>query len=124
MAVLPIVISGCGGPFWRPDLGGAMRLAAEQRRMVLVAYWSPFNDGCARMERDVFSLKEVQETMLETILVRLNASTNRKFAEEHGLHAVPSFVIFAPDGRTLRVAQGFLNEGRFRGFIQAARLSM
>jgi hypothetical protein len=40
------------------------------------------------------------------------------------LTEVPSFVLFAPDGRVLRVESGYMDEARFRGMVEAARLGL
>jgi thiol:disulfide interchange protein len=108
---------------WRPDLGGAMRLAAQRNTIVVAAYWSTFNKDCQQMEDEVFTHPDVVATLKSTIPVRLEAWSNKDFAKTYSLRTVPSFVVFAPDGRVLRVTEGFLNEGRFRGMIEAARLS-
>ena len=116
--------TGCGKIFWRPDLGGAMRLAAEQNRVVILAFWSPLNRDCIRMSWEVFSREEVQESLRGTIPVRVDALFSSKLREEYGLRVVPSFIAFGPDGSILKVATGYLNEARFRGFVEAAKLSM
>lgn len=115
---------GCGRVFWRPDLGGGMRLAAERNQVVVVAYWSSLNEDCMRMEEKVFSNPDVVKSLGGTVPVRLPALTNQKFAEDYGLSVVPSFVVFAPDGQVLRIGQGYMDEARFRGMIEAAKLSM
>jgi hypothetical protein len=98
-------------------------MAAQENRIVVVAYWSAFNDDCIKMDRDVFSREEVKTCLGGTIPVRINASTNQSFGEAYGLNVIPSFVTFAPDGRVLKKRSGYLDEGRFRGFIEASILS-
>lgn len=120
---LTMTLTGCGGIHWRPDLGGALRQASRTNRLVVVAYWSAFDSQCRDMERDVFSLPEVHDSLAQTVPVRLASWSNRKFAETYGLSKVPSFVVLAPDGRMLRVVQGYVSEGRFRGMIAAAWLN-
>jgi hypothetical protein len=118
-----LLSSGCSTVHWRPDLGGALRMAGERNTIVVVAYWSTFNKECWDMETQVFTHPDVETALRSTIPVRLDAWSNKKFAEEYGVRKVPTFIIFAPDGRVLRTSEGFLNEGRFRGMIEAARLS-
>jgi len=115
---------GCSQVFWRPDLGGAMRLAAERNQIVVVAYWSALNEDCIKMEEDVFRNREVVRCLNGTVPVKLSALTSQRFADEYGLTIVPSFVLFAPGGQVLRVAQGYMDESRFRGMVEAARLGM
>jgi hypothetical protein len=40
-----------------------------------------------------------------------------------GVWEVPSFVIYAPDGRILRVRQGRMDADSFRGMVVAAQLA-
>ncbi len=124
LPILLLSVTGCSKVFWRPDLGGAMRLAAEQKQIVVVAYWSALNADCMRMDQEVFSLDEVRDVMRGTIPVRLDPLTDRQTAEQLGLRRVPSFAVLAPDGTILRRAQGYMDDARFRGFIQSAKLSL
>jgi thiol:disulfide interchange protein len=101
-----------------------MRLAAERNQIVVVAYWSALNEDCVRMEERVFKHQDVVRTLRNTVAVKLPALTNQRFADDYGLMIVPSFVIFGSDGQVLRVAQGYMDEARFRGMVEAARLRM
>lgn len=118
------MLSGCSQVRWRPDLGGAMRLAGRTNRMVFVTYWSAFNAECARMDREVFSQEDVAASVNTAIPVRLDAVFNRSFARETGIGEPPAIVILAPDGRVLRTLNGYADEGRVRGAIEAARFAM
>ena len=102
--VLLLGSSGCSRVFWRPDLGGGMRLAGERNQVVVVAYWSSLNADCMRMEEKVFTNPEVVKTLRGTIPVRISSLTNQRFAEDYGLTTVPAFVIFGPDGGVLRAS--------------------
>ena len=117
--------AGCGAKLvWRPDLGGAMQLATRENRFVVVAYWSALNADCLEMERTVFQSQDVVDIMAGTVPVRLSPVLHKAWAREVGVNRVPSFVVYAPDGRILRRHEGFLDEAAFRGFIVAAKLSV
>jgi hypothetical protein len=116
-------LAGCHPIVWRPDLGGAMRLAARENRIVIVAYWSDLNRDCERMENDVFRSPAVVELMGGTVPVRLSAMWNRDWAREAGVSTVPSFVAYDPSGKILRRHEGPLDEPGFRAFLVAANLS-
>ena len=123
--VLAITLAGCGTKLvWRPDLGGAMQLATRENRFVVVAYWSALNADCMEMERTVFQSQDVVDIMAGTVPVRLDPLLHKAWAREAGVSRVPSFVVYAPDGRILRRHEGFLDEAAFRGFIVAAKLSV
>jgi hypothetical protein len=122
-AVFVACLAGCHPIIWRPDLGGAMRLAARENRIVVVAYWSDFNSDCERMEDEVFRSPAVVKLIGGTVPVRLHAPWNRQWAREAGVRSVPSFVAYDPSGRILRRHEGPLDEAGFRAFIVAANLS-
>jgi hypothetical protein len=122
---LASLLSGCANQlFWRPDLGGAMNLAAREGRIIVVSYWSDFDDDCIRMDQTVFRSPQVLETMKGTVPVRLIAGFSNEWARQAGVSRPPAFVVYGPDGRLLRRKQGYMDEGTFRGFIVAAKLSM
>lgn len=122
-AALAMSGAGCSPIVWRPDLGGAMRLAARENRIVIAAYWSDFNPDCERMEDEVFRSSGVVELMGGTVPVRLSAPWNRQWAREAGVSTVPSFVAYDPSGKILRRHEGRMDEAGFRAFIVAANLS-
>jgi hypothetical protein len=122
-AAFGAALAGCQPIVWRPDLGGAMRLAARENRIVIVAYWSDFNRDCERMDEQVFRSPAVVELMGGTVPVRLPARWNRDWAREAGVSAVPSFVAYDPSGKILRRHEGPLDEPGFRAFLVAANLS-
>jgi hypothetical protein len=119
------LVSGCANQlFWRPDLGGAMNLAAREDRFVVVSYWSDFNDDCIRMDQTVFRSPQVLEIMKGTVPVRLIAGFNNEWARQVGVSRPPAFVVYGPEGQLLRRHEGYLDEASFRGFIVAAKLSI
>lgn len=122
-AALLVTCGGCTTGQWRPDLGGALRMAQQRNTIVVAAYWSSFDKDCRDMELNVFTHPDVEKALKTVIPVRLDAWSNKKFAEDYGIRKVPTFIVFGPDGKVLRVTEGYLNEGRFRGMIEAARLS-
>jgi thiol:disulfide interchange protein len=121
---LGLFCTGCSQVFWRPDLGGAMRMAGQRNQVVLVAYWSALNEDCMRMDREVFTDDQVVETLRGVVPVKLSTLTSQRFAEDYGLTTVPSFVIFGPEGQVLRTSAGYMDEASFRGMVQAAKMSL
>ena len=118
-------LSGCANQlFWRPDLGGAMNLAARENRFVVVSYWSDLNEDCIRMDQTVFRSPNVLEAMRGTVPVRLIAGFNNEWARQAGVSRPPAFVVYGTDGQLLRRQEGYMDEGRFRGFLFAAKHAM
>ncbi len=115
--------TGCRQILWQPSISTAQRQAASDGRLVLVYYWSLFNNDCARMDRTVFKSKEVTDTMAGTIPVRLDAGLHKAWAREHGIHRIPSFAIFGPDGRLISLRQGAMSDSQFRGFVVSGKLN-
>lgn len=123
VAVFTAWLCGCGAPLWRPDLGGAQRLAAERNQVVIVQVYSPFSADCWRMANEVFADPDVQQSLRTVIPVRINALWDNGFRRDHGLVAIPSFVALAPDGTELRQAGGYLDADGFRAFVELSKLS-
>lgn len=115
--------AGCAQVVWRGDLRGSLNRAAEDGRMVVVWYWRPMNRDCDQMARTVFRTEEVVKQMQGTIPVRLHADFSRKWAAEHGVSEVPTFLAYAPDGRILRRRDGVMDADQFLAFLAVARLS-
>jgi hypothetical protein len=118
-----LAATGCSRIVWRPDLGGAMQLAARENRIVVVAYWSAINGDCDRMEYEVFASPDVYDTMTGTVPVRLDAWLNKDWARQAQVATVPSFVIYAPNGELLKRHEGSMTEPEFRAFVVAGKLA-
>lgn len=125
-AVLGLILcaaSGCSAPLWRPDLGGAMRLAAQRNQVVIVQLYSPFNADCWRMADEVFTDPDVQNSLRSVIPVRINALWDGGFRRDHGLTVIPSFIAFGPDQTELRRKIGYLDVDQFLAFVELSKLT-
>jgi hypothetical protein len=91
--------------------------------MVVVWYWKPFNRECDLMDRTVFRSEDVLKQMEGVIPVRLHATFSKRWAQQHELTEVPSFVAFGPQGQVLRKRGGPMDADQFLAFLSLARLS-
>jgi len=123
LAWIALGTAGCNQILWRADLSGALRQARSDGRLVLVYYWSPFNRDCQKMDNGVFRSGDVIQTMAGTIPVRLWSDFCASWARQVGVSKVPSFVIYRSDGQIVRLREGTMDEGRFRGFVVSGKLS-
>jgi protein disulfide-isomerase len=90
------------GVIWHHDLEAARQVAAQTNRPLLVHFWATWCEPCMRMDRDVFSQRDVASMIQrEFIPVRLNADHFLASARQYDVTALPTDVILAADGRVL-----------------------
>ncbi|MCP4589708.1 MAG: hypothetical protein GY842_03095 [bacterium] len=123
LASLLATTAGCSRVVWQPALQDPARVAQREGKLVLVYHWQALNEDCARMDRTVFRTREVCEQLKGIVPIRLDATLQRRQAEELGLSVVPAFVVISPTGEIVRYGHGPMDADRFIAFVVMARLS-
>jgi YHS domain-containing protein len=79
---------------WFTDLQTARELAMQRQATLLVHVYGPQCPPCRRMDRDVFSLPQVQAALTRGIVaVKLNGDANPTLIRELGVRSYPADVI-------------------------------
>ncbi|MFM7039128.1 MAG: thioredoxin family protein [Planctomycetaceae bacterium] len=82
---------------WFSDLQTARELAAQRNATLLVHVYGPQCPPCRRMDRDVFSVPQVQAALTRGIVaVKLNGDANPSIIRDLGVRSYPADVIFKP----------------------------
>lgn len=92
---------------WQPTLETAKRLAGQTNRLVLVHFWAHWCDPCRRMDRDVFSQREVGTAIAASFVpVKVHADQFPKTMQQYGVTSIPTDVILTPQGQMVAKLAG------------------
>src|ERR1700690_405904 len=76
---------------WQSNLETAKQLAAQTNRLVLVHFWSPSCGPCKQLEKNVFSLPEVQQAVQARFVpVKINADDWPTTTKQYGITSLPT----------------------------------
>jgi hypothetical protein len=84
---------------WVADFRTACGMAAEQRRLVLLHFYSDNCGPCVRLEQNVFNKPEVGEAVAQNYLaVKVHAGKNPQLASRYHVNQWPTDVFVTPSG--------------------------
>lgn len=115
-----LVLAGCGSQTWRTDLMGAQRQAAQETRIVLVAFTRIWSPACWHMDSHTLSEPDIRRQLERLICVRVDADRQRKLADAYNVGDVPVFITLHPDGGLLTRCQGYQAPDSFLTFLRVA----
>ena len=99
LATCAAAASGADQVPWAPTLADAQKLAAEQRKLVLLHFYNDHCPPCERVEREVFSQPRVVETIDRNYVpVKVHAGAQPSVAEQFRVDRWPTDIICTPAG--------------------------
>ncbi|MFM7056791.1 MAG: thioredoxin family protein [Planctomycetota bacterium] len=95
--LLPAATVAAQDAGWFTDFHSARELAARRNLTLLVHVYGPQCPPCQRMERDVFTVPQIQTALTRGIVaVKLNGDANPALIRELGVRSYPADVILKP----------------------------
>src|SRR5262245_9942688 len=84
---------------WAADFRTACGMAAEQRRLVLIHFYSDNCAPCVRLEQNVFNKPEVAEAIGQNFIpVKIHCGKNPTLAARFNVYQWPTDVFVTPSG--------------------------
>ncbi len=120
MVLLVTLATGCSQVEWEHSLDKGIQRASVTGRRALVEFYSPFNNQCQQMEKEVFSDPEVQKIMGRFVLIRVNRDLNKQAAENFNVVVLPTYIVLRPGQNGMEVVgqrTGLLDKETFRLFL-------
>jgi thioredoxin-related protein len=120
IALVLLLVPGCGSQTWRRDLPVAQREAAEKNRVVLLAFTKAFSPACWKMDSGTLEQSDIRRQLQHFICVQLDADRKRDVAATYGVRGVPTFIALHPDGGVLTRSEGYQTPESFLTFLHLA----
>lgn len=119
LTIMPLsFLAGCGPrASWELNYEWGMKKAARQQRRALIQFWSPMNEDCWAMDKEVFKDPDVCDVMRRYVAIRLDPAWHGPLADVLGARTVPSFVILRPDREKVAIHEGRMTTKAFHLFL-------
>ncbi|MGC8668055.1 MAG: thioredoxin family protein [Chthonomonadales bacterium] len=102
------------GPIpWKTSLSEAAKVAAKQRKIMLVDFYAEWCGPCQAMLKTTYRDKAVVKQMGRFVPVLIDVDKEGKLAQKYGVEAVPTTLFLTPDGKVLRSETGYHNAEDF-----------
>lgn len=97
---------------WQKDYAKARRMAAEQRKPLLIHFWSESCGPCRKLDQYVFPNSAVVRAVDGVVPVKINTREQRRLASQFGIKRIPTDVMVSAEGRELwrGISPGTVNE--------------
>jgi thiol:disulfide interchange protein len=102
---------------WESSVEKGMNRAAAEQRPALLEFHSAWNEGCRKMDFEVFPDEEVQASLQDYVPIRLDYHLNRDLADQMGVQTLPAFFVFRADGSLAGSHQGVMDADKFSYFL-------
>ncbi len=92
---------------WSTNYAAALSQAAKEQEPALVFFTASWCGPCKLMARSTLSEASVEQVLSNFARVAIDIDEQREVAAEHGIEAVPTFVLLSPAGDEVRRVTGF-----------------
>jgi len=106
---------------WGHDFAQAKQQAKKLNRPMLLHFHATWCGPCQQMERDVLnSAKVLREINARCVAVKIDCDRQPALVQQFAVEALPCDVFVTPEGKVLRVNQGFSAADQYTALISQA----
>lgn len=108
--LLPSWLCAQGVNFRQISYAEAIRLAAKEKKMIFIDFYTEWCGPCKRMSKEVFPRQETGEYFNRIFLsLKLDAEKGEglELAKKYAVKAFPTFVVLSPDGTEVYRTSGY-----------------
>jgi len=99
---------------WERDLPKALARASDEKKLVMVDFYTDWCRWCQRMDQTTFADAKVQKALERVVSVKLNAEKDgRAAATRLSVDGYPTIVFLDPNGGEVGRIPGYLEPGPF-----------
>ncbi len=98
---------------WSTNYTAALAEAGAEQKPALFFFTASWCGPCKMMSRETLSDPAVQMTLSNMARAAIDIDEQPEMAAQHGIEAVPAFVMFSAAGEEVRRATGFQEAGEF-----------
>jgi len=110
---------------WQTDAPAALARAEADDRPALLYFAADWCPPCKAMTRSVFSHQPTVDRLVDAVvpieadLTARAPGPDHQFAQAMGAYAIPTFILFGPDGRELARRSGYLGRDELVNWVEA-----
>ena len=120
LLVLPPAV--CGQEVqWHSDINTARKVATDNNRPILIDFGTVNCHWCRQLDATTFRDPTIVKLLADKFVgVKIDASKDPALAQSMGVHAFPTLIFAAPDGKILGRFEGYVDAARFQGQLLKA----
>jgi thiol:disulfide interchange protein DsbD len=110
---------------WRSDLAQAKEKARAENKRLLIDAWAEWCAACRELDEKTFSRADVQESLRDYILVKLDLTrknkSNEQLQKELAIIGMPTIIFLDAAGKEMGRFSGFLDGSEFLGRLRGLK---
>jgi thiol:disulfide interchange protein len=103
---------------WRTDLTAARAEAEKTNKPVFLYLTANWCSACQTLRTTTWADKNVEQALRSYVPVKIDVDRQPQVALPYASDALPRFILLAPDGRSLRAIDGYLDPDAFVGWLK------
>jgi len=124
MTIVLITVSvRAAGINWETSYDTALEKAKKDKKLVMVDVYTDWCGWCKKLDRDTYSDKTVQETLVKNfVTVKINPEKSKKngeLAKQFGMRGYPHIVFLDDSGKKFGEVSGYQPAGQFQKSLDA-----
>ncbi len=93
---------------WSRDLDGALKVARQADKIVMVDFMTEWCGWCKRLDEDVYANEQVAKLAEKSfVAVKIDGDKRPDLVRRYQIRGYPTIVFLAPDGNKLKAVIGF-----------------
>jgi thiol-disulfide isomerase/thioredoxin len=108
---------------WETSYDTALEKAKKDKKLVMVDVYADWCGWCKKLDRDTYSDKTVQETLVKNfVAVKINPEKSKRdgeLAKQFGTHGYPHIVFLDDSGKKFGEISGYQPAGQFQKSLDA-----
>jgi thiol:disulfide interchange protein DsbD len=110
---------------WRKDFSQAKEKAKAENKRLLIDVWAEWCAACRELDEKTFSRADVQESLRDYILVKLDltrkSAGNEQLQSELAIIGMPTIIFLNASGKEMDRFSGFLDGSEFLGRLRGLK---
>jgi len=109
------------GPIpWTESLDGARKVAAKEKKVVMVDFWAEWCGPCKQMLATTYKDKTVVERAKKFVPVLVNVDKQQNLANKYSVESIPTVLFLDVKGKVLVRSVGYLGREDFLKLMDEA----
>ncbi|MGD2279281.1 MAG: thioredoxin family protein [Candidatus Omnitrophota bacterium] len=104
---------------WAYDLKSALNIARQEKKPVLVDFYTDYCGWCKRMDKDTYGDRSVNRLSAFFVCAKIDGEKHPGIVRRYGIRAYPTTLFLNEKGAVIKAVRGYVGPDRFRKIMKS-----